>query len=288
MALLVQPLVRRKLIFDIRGLMAEEYADAGRWTRDGAPYRLTEWIQGVGLRRADGFVVLTQRVRRKLWGEQPANVQVIPCCVDFERLAPGERDVRAELRLGDGPVMIYLGKLTGVYMDREMAVFFSVARRDRPDLTFLVVTQSPAESIVDELGRAGLQADAYRITSAPSADVGAYLAAADFAICFCHPKPSLIAASPTKVGEYLAAGLPVVSGPDVGDTDAVLSANRAGVIVERFDDESYAHASATVLQQVADGETAARCRQVAHDVFSLRDVAVPRYDALYRTLGRTR
>ena len=29
------------MIFDLRGLMAEEYVDAGRWRRGGLPYRLT-------------------------------------------------------------------------------------------------------------------------------------------------------------------------------------------------------------------------------------------------------
>jgi glycosyltransferase involved in cell wall biosynthesis len=117
--------------------------------------------------------------------------------------------------------------------------------------------------------------------------VGAYLAAADFAICFCHPKPSLIAASPTKIGEYLAAGLPVVSGPDVGDTDTILRDERAGVIVHDFGDEAYERAAAEILELAADGQSRARCRHVAERVFSLREVGIPRYDALYRQIAAT-
>jgi glycosyltransferase involved in cell wall biosynthesis len=286
MALLTRPLLRRKILFDLRGLMAEEYADAGRWTRDGMPYRITEWIQRVGLRRASGFVVLTERVRQRLWGTTPpANVAVIPCCADFARLEPTGRDIRAELGLGDRPTMVYVGKLTGVYMDREMADFFVVARRAQPDLALLVLTQSPPDSIIDELARAEVPEDAYRITSASPGDVGTYLSACDFAICFCHPKPSLIASSPTKVGEYLAAGLPVVSGPDVGDTDAILQNDRVGVVVEQFDDAAYERAAATILEQATDPEIRARCRQVAHERFSLQEVGIPRYDALYRALA---
>jgi glycosyltransferase involved in cell wall biosynthesis len=289
MALLARPLARARIIFDIRGLLADEYADAGRWARDGAPYRITTWIQDVGLRRADGFVVLTNAVRRQLWGDAcPENVRVIPCCADFARLAPGERDVRAALGLGDGPLMIYLGKLTGVYMDREMADFFAAARRARPELKLLVLTQSPADSIRDELRRAGVPDEAYRITSAASDEVGAYLAAADFAICFCHPKPSLIASSPTKIGEYLAAGLPVVSGPRVGDTDTILRDERAGVVVTEFSDAAYERAAAEILELADDPASRARCRDVAERVFSLREVGIPRYDELYRRLATTR
>jgi glycosyltransferase involved in cell wall biosynthesis len=289
MALLARPFTRPRMIFDIRGLLAEEYADAGRWARDGTAYRLTNWIQSVGLRRADGFVVLTNAVRRQLWGESPPNnVHVIPCCADFARLAPRGVDVRAALALGDGPLMIYVGKLTGVYMDREMADFFAAARRTRPDLSFLVLTQSPANSITDELARAGVADDAYRIASAAADEVGDYLAAADFAICFCHPKPSLIAASPTKIGEYLAAGLPVVSGPRVGDTDAILREERAGVVVTEFIDAAYESAAVEILALAADPESRARCRSVAERVFSLREVGIPRYDALYRQIATMR
>jgi glycosyltransferase involved in cell wall biosynthesis len=286
MALLARSITRRRLIFDIRGLLAEEYVDAGRWVRGGAPYRITTWIQGVGLRRADGFVVLTERVRRVLFGEAARpRTYVIPCCADFDRLAPGARDVRAELELGDRPVMVYVGKLTGVYMDREMADFFAIARRHEPGLVFLVLTQSPADSIVDELRRAGVPDDAYRITQAPASEVGTYLATSSFAICFCHPKPSLIASSPTKIGEYLAAGLPVVSGPDVGDTDTILRERQAGVVVEAFDDAAYEQAAQRMLTLLREPGIRERCRTVAQRVFSLDEVGIPRYDALYREIA---
>jgi glycosyltransferase involved in cell wall biosynthesis len=289
MGLLARIPTRRRLIFDIRGLLAEEYVDAGRWARGGAPYRITTWIQDVALRRADGFVVLTERVRRQLFGEAPQpRVYVIPCCADFARLEPGGADVRSALDLANEPLMVYVGKLTGVYMDREMAEFFAVAHRQQPDLRFLVLTQSPADSIVDELQRAGVPPDAYRITAAASSEVGSYLAVSDFAICFCHPKPSLIASSPTKIGEYLAAGLPVVSGPAVGDTDAILRERNAGIVVEQFTEQDYARAAADVLALASEPDVRARCRGVAREVFSLDEVGVPRYDALYRNVAALR
>jgi glycosyltransferase involved in cell wall biosynthesis len=286
MTMLARPFTRSRIVFDIRGLLADEYADAGRWDRDGAAYRITDWIQRVGLRRADGFVVLTERVRRQLWGETPpATAHVIPCCADFDRLAASDIDVRAALGLGKRPIMIYVGKLTGVYMDREMADFFAVARSANPDLAFMILTQSSAESIVDELRRAGIPERDYRIATAASQEVGAYLAAADFAICFCHPKPSLIAASPTKIGEYLAAGLPVVSGPDVGDTDAILRDERVGAIVPDFGEDAYERAAAEMLRLAADDDARERCREVARRRFSLTGVGIPRYDALYRQIA---
>jgi glycosyltransferase involved in cell wall biosynthesis len=138
--------------------------------------------------------------------------------------------------------------------------------------------------MLEELRRAGVPDDAYRITSAAPEHVGDHLAVASFAICFCHPKPSLIAASPTKVGEYLAAGLPVVSGPGVGDTDAILRGERAGVVVEEFTEDAYEQAARELLEMGTEPDARRRCRDVAERRFSLAGVGIPRYDALYRRI----
>src|SRR3954451_2640943 len=86
-ALVVRRLTGCRLIFDVRGLMAEEYVDAGRWREEGVAYRLTRSVQRAGLRRADGVVTLTDAVRPHLFGAgRPPRSEVIPCCADLERL----------------------------------------------------------------------------------------------------------------------------------------------------------------------------------------------------------
>ena len=238
MGLIVKWLTGCRLIFDIRGLLGDEYVDMGRWARDGVAYRITKRIQRAAIARADGIVVLTQRVRDHLFRSNgPARATVIPCCVDLDRLGENPAEAgrtRAELGLEGRSVMVYVGKLTEPYMDREMADFFAVARSLDPELAFVVLTQAPAASMASELVRAGIPDSAYRITSADPAAMGGHLAMAEFAICFCRPTFARIASSPTKIGEYLGAGLPVVSGPGIGDGDELLSGRGVGVIVDGF------------------------------------------------------
>ena len=79
MAMLAAPFASHRLIFDIRGLMAEEYVDTGRWRRGGIAFLITKRVERAAIRRACGTVVLTQRVRRALFGERRrADVFVIP------------------------------------------------------------------------------------------------------------------------------------------------------------------------------------------------------------------
>jgi len=291
MGLIVRRLTGCRLIFDIRGLLGDEYVDMGRWPRGGVAYRITRRIQRAAIARADGIVVLTERVRDHLFGsEGPRRATVIPCCVDLDRL--GENPVaagpvRARLGLDGNSVMVYVGKLTEPYMDREMAEFFAVARRLDPELAFMVLTQAPPGSMVSELATVGLAESAYRITRADPAAIGAYLAMAEFAICFCRPTFARIASSPTKIGEYLGAGLPVVSGPRIGDGDELLAGRGVGVIVDGFCDRGYEDAAKQILALASDPACRARCQEVAREVYSLEDVGIPRYDLLYRRLAQT-
>ena len=214
-ALIVRRLTGCRLIFDVRGLMAEEYVDAGRWKEDGVPYRLTQAVQQAGLKRADGVVTLTDAVRPYLFGaDRRPRTHVIPCCADLERLEElsGAREAtRRELGNADRRVMVYVGKFTGWYMEREMVDFFAAARRLDPALLFLVLTQADEDVFRRELARAGVRDEDVRVTRAEPHEVGRYLAAADFGISFIRRCFSKVSSSPTKIGEYLGAGLPVVS-----------------------------------------------------------------------------
>src|SRR6185295_10524822 len=82
MAMLARTLAPCRTIFDVRGLMAEEYADAGVWREGSKVYRAVKWLERAGLRRADQVVVLTERMRAWLSESGQARaekVTVIPC-----------------------------------------------------------------------------------------------------------------------------------------------------------------------------------------------------------------
>jgi len=293
MGLIVKRLSGCRLIFDLRGLMAEEYVDAGNWKRGGLAYRLTERVQGAAIRRADGMVMLTEAVRRHLFGQGNGTAlrAVIPCCVDlvsFNGGAPAAADVRRELGVGERPIMVYVGKFSGWYLEREMVDFFATARQQRPDLVFLVLTQSDQAIIEGEFARVGAGADDYRVLRVAPEEVGRYLSAAEFGLSFVRPCFSKISSSPTKIGEYLAAGLPVVSTAGIGDVDGLLEGDHVGVLVRELAAAGYETAAQAALALAADPEARERCRQVAREALSLEEVGIPRYDGLYRTVAGSR
>lgn len=290
MFLLAGPLLRQtRFIFDIRGLMAEEYEDAGRWRRGSGPWRLAKLVERRAIAAADGIVVLTHRVREHLFGKTPDDrVRVIPCCADLTQIAEGTKrgpGMRQELGLEQVPVLIYVGKLTGWYLQGAMVDFFVHARAKLPGLHFLVLTQSAPEIIDREFARLDVDASERTILRSAPQDVGAYLAAADAAVSFIRPSFSKISSSPTKIGEYLGAGLPIVCGAGIGDVDATLAHHRTGVLLDGFSVADLDRGAERLAELISDPEHGDRSRRTAQEELSLDGVGVPAYDLLYRRVA---
>jgi glycosyltransferase involved in cell wall biosynthesis len=106
--------------------------------------------------------------------------------------------------------------------------------------------------------------------------------ASDAAISFIRPCPSKISSSPTKIGEYLAAGLPIVTSTGIGDVDTLVGRDGIGVLVESFDRDAYSQAARQLWAAVADPRAISRRMSLAEERLSLQRVGIPAYDAVYR------
>ncbi|MGI8837271.1 MAG: glycosyltransferase [Pyrinomonadaceae bacterium] len=289
MALWAQKFVYVKLIFDIRGLMAEEYRDAAIWTERSLTFRVVKALERAGIRRADQIVVLTERLREWLVSSRLKNVnqiEVIPCCVDTERFERQDSVGKGgELSQADRFEVIYAGSLIGLYLVEEMGRFFQAIKKKRPDAFLRILSVSPPEQGAAALSRAGLSETDFDIRKVPPSDVPAYLRHARLGVSFRKPAFAQIAASPTKIPEYLAAGLPVVCNAGIGDMDKLVQREQVGVVLRHFDDNAYQRAADEALLIAQDPEIREHCRRVAWVNFDLQTVGGPRYVNVYRRLA---
>lgn len=305
MALLARRLAPCRTVFDVRGLMAEEYADAGVWREGSSIYRAVKWLERTGLRRADQVVVLTERMRAWLADSGLARaekVTVIPCCVGLSRFAgDGAEDEGVAVRsvidesvavrreVGDVDdesfEVVYAGAATGLYLLEEMARFFLAVRELRPRAFFRVLTRSDAGHVSEVLRRAGLSDGEFRVGAVEPSQVPVYLKRARLGLSFRKPTFSQIAASPTKIPEYLAAGLPAVSNAGIGDTDELLERERVGIVVRGFTREEFASAAARAVSLAEDVDTRVRCAEAARRHFDLVTVGGARYLSVYRRIA---
>jgi glycosyltransferase involved in cell wall biosynthesis len=292
--LLAKRLTGARLIFDIRGLLADEYVDSGNWPAGGYLYRLTKAAERWLCRSSDGFVVLTERAKEMLFPDGAAGtrpVEVIPCCVSAERFAAAERcdreTLRAELGLSGRLVFVYIGALGGYYLTRETAEFVAVARETDPRVYALVLTHGSAAVMVEALRGAGFSDRDYRVTQAPPEEVPLFLRAADVGLALIRPSFARTSASPTKFAEYLAAGLPVVATAGIGDLDAHIEEGRVGVLLRGFDRPATLDALRAVEELRRDPLLAERCRREARARYDLATIGGERYRRLYGAVLRS-
>ena len=104
-------------------------------------------------------------------------------------------------------------------------------------------------------------------------------------LAFIKPSLSKWASSPTKVAEYLAAGLPVITNRGIGDLDEIICAERVGVAVTEFSDDAYREGARQLAALLADKTLRTRCVAVARRYFDLELIGWTRYRAVYEQLA---
>jgi glycosyltransferase involved in cell wall biosynthesis len=277
------------MIFDLRGLMAEEYVDAEHWREGGVPYRLTKAAERRILASTDAIVTLTERIWpiiREWQGLRGRTVhhEVIPCCVDLSLFKFSEEERarrRAELGLGDRFTMVYSGSLDGWYLTEKMADFFASFQRRNRSAHLLWLTTGSHDRVRELMRSRGVESGNFSVLSIASAAVPSYLAAADAGLAFIKRCVSKVASSPTKNGEYLACGLPLVINAGVGDSDGLINDWKAGVLIENFTEEEYAEAGREIAAMAARPEVRKSARSVAEQLFDLNAIGTERYASLY-------
>jgi glycosyltransferase involved in cell wall biosynthesis len=291
MALAVSLLSGRKFLYDSDSLLSEEYADTGHWAPDGTAYKVTAWFERQSRRRADSVVTLSERLRRDFVEEYgvSAPVAVIPCCVDETRFSfdPRARELRrAELGVGGETLFVYMGKVGERYLVGETFDLFKAARERVGPARLLILSGDDPEAFHRIAAARGVRPELYDVRHSAHEDVSGWLSAADAGLALIRSVRCERGSSPIKTAEYLAAGLPVVITPGIGDHSALVEREGVGVVVDPAAPGGCEEGAARLGELLARGgeDLRVRCRRAAERHFSLEGVGVARYAAVYEAL----
>lgn len=268
---------------DLRGFWVDEKVYRGRLREGGLVYRLAKRLEAQVLRASGAIISLSDRGSRALrdftvWHDRsPPPMTTIPTCVDTDRFVPDMSAPRSQRVFG------YVGSLSAEYLPEHIVGYFAAALARFPGSRLQLVSRSSAAPVLALAARHGLPQDSIGLVACRPDQVPAQIARFDVALSFIRPHFSKLASCPTKVGEYLAAGVPVVGNAGIGDMDALLGDGRVGFLLRDFDAGSIGESLRHLQSLWSDAGLAARCRAVALSQFSLRE-GVDRYDAVYRML----
>lgn len=276
-------LLRRPFIFYNEGFWPDEQVEARVWGADSLSHRLASGVLNGLHRSADGVVALSQRARNRIImlrnSACPDSVIQVSSSVDLAAFPAG---VLPPAREG----MVYIGSLGGRYQIEKMAAFVRASFSVMGEQPVTILSHSDHAMIARRLQAGGLEPHQYRLGFVRHEEMAAELGRYRAGLFFLADGPGAHACSPTKIGEYWAAGLPVVSTNGVGDVDEIVRRERVGVLIGEGGDAQLAKAARELADLLADPELPARCRRAAERHYALMQT-VDRQAALYRRLGKS-
>lgn len=286
-ALLVHKLTGTPFIFDMRALWPEELITAGRLTRGSLMHKALAWIERACLKNAAAVVSLTHSAVDYLQQQYPQELKaqklvVIPTCADLRRFVPGEAANAAGPE--SGPVYSCVGTvLSGWFHLDWLAAFFHTVAAQDPQARFEIITRDDATLVRQQLGGDAKFQARVRVFGLPSEEVHHAVQKHDVSAMFFTQGVSKLGSSPTRMGEILGCGLPVVANSGVGDVARIIERYRVGVLVNEGTPATMARALSQLKELKRDPQLPVRCRQAAEEVFSLES-GTQAYSELYRAV----
>jgi len=285
-----------KFLHDIREFYADSRVDGGMWPLSNPLYKFIfnyfKKQEALQVKASDGIVCLTHAAEKiiRQWPEfkNGTPLAVIPCSADLELFDPAkisaEEKLALEQKLGIGAndfIVSYLGSIGGWYLTAEMLRFCKVLSERLPAAKFLFISPHRHEVITAEAQKHGLAAGKIITQKATRREVPLLLSLSDYSIFFIKPCYSKQSSSPTKHGEIMAMGIPLITNNGVGDVEMIVDKYDAGIVLADFTNAAM-EAAANAVADKKNYEAAA-IRAGATDFYALTK-AVVQYKNMYKTI----
>ncbi len=285
-----------KFLNDIRDFYADSRRDDGSWNEKSfifrSVYKFFKKKEKEETEENDGMVCLTHKAKKIIktfpYYKQRIPLEVIPCSVDMHLFDPDNIDMDLkkafEKKLGiakNDIIFSYLGSVGGWYLIDEMMAFFKAINHTVPGAKFLFISPHQHQRIYLMASKAGIPNDKIIVTKAQRNEMPALLSFSNYSIFFIKSCYSKQASSPTKHGEIMAMGIPVITNSGVGDVAEIIKKYNSGIIMESLTELDYLKTAQLLSQKNYFDKIA--IRNGAKDYFALEN-AVSKYRDIYNLI----
>lgn len=286
---------RVKFIFDMRGFWADERIDGNIWNLSNPVFkRVYNYFKRRELEffeESDYTISLTYAGKKEISkitaknNTESSPIQVIPCCVDNELFDKAKihtdniATLKQSLNISKKQFVLgYVGSIGTWYMLHEMILFFKKLIDHKPNSVFLFVTKEDPDYIFDQFQSNGIDRNNIRIVASGRENMPSYISLFNWSIFFIKPIFSKQASSPTKQGEIMSMGKPIICNSGVGDTEEIINKYSAGIVIDKFDETTFAQSINEMEKFQVNSE---KIRKGAIDFFSL-ETGINNYAKVYQ------
>lgn len=224
---------RVPFVFEVRDLWPEGILAAGVGRDNTLFARTLAAVSTFLYKRADRIVVVSPAYEIDLisQGVESSKISVIPNGVETDVFTPGTApELRQHLGLDDRFVVSFVGTIG---LAHGLAVVLEAARRlrtDAPDILFLMVGEGTERSMLERRARDEGLDNIRFLGEIPRDAVPEILRASNSALVLLKRAAAYEKVIPSKMLEFMAAGLPIVLGVE-GQARSLLDEAGAGIAV---------------------------------------------------------
>ena len=280
-AWLVSKTTKVPFVFDMRALWPEEMIDAGRLERDSIIHQMLVWVESKLLKDAAHVVSLTQAAVDYLKMQQPflenQKFSVITTCVDLEKFKLNTAANKPEKIGTMGTVISGWYHLDWLFLSLKTQL-----KRDS-NSKLKIVTRDSEEILREMASKYDLQQSKLEIMSSSPNDIAKNISDLKAGLLYFTAGVSKLGSAPTRMGEFLACGIPVIGNRGVGDMASLIEKYRVGVVIEDGSQKSIDQALDNLDELYTDKELSKRCRYAAEEYFSA-DNGADKYRKIYKAI----
>ncbi len=256
------------VLWDVRSLWSDQRLLIGTPGWNKLTAKAARALENLAARKSSAMTTLTAAVVPILQQRHkriPSIREVIPTCVQTSKFLPSP--------MPQGRVTCLLSGTFNNYYDINRMK--QVLDEIRKSMDLFVIWARAGESPTERLG-----VGEDLIITASHSEMPRLVQESHFGIAICKQDnlDSLAAAVPTKIGEFLASGRPVVVSDGIGDLDQMLTSTKTGVVVNQSD--TLETISSQIRSLLSDSMTPDRCRALAMQHFDM-EKSVDRYLEIY-------
>lgn len=282
-----------KFIFDMRGFWADERVEGGIWSLQNPLYKYAYHYfkrkEKEFLQESDAIVSLTENAKEEIlsWNEIriiPEKISVIPCCTDLDFFSPSTIDsekktaLKKELGIAEADfILSYSGSIGTWYLLDEMLQFFKMLLIEKPSSKLLFITPEPVQTIFTAASQFQIDHSRLIIRAASRNEMPLFLSLSNASIFLIRNTFSKKASSPTKMGELMSMGIPVICNSGIGDVDRVINKTRSGIVLKELNEEQYKIGVKKLLETTFPAQ---ELRKGAENFFSLQQ-GIQDYQKIY-------
>jgi len=271
-----------KSIFDMRGFWFDEKVDSGLWKKKSLSYRIGKKIEILLLKNSNIIISLSESGKKELekmniLRNKKSLIYVIRTCTDLKKFNKQSILKKPSITLG------YIGTVRGWYLFDPVLKVFKYLKKKQPNSKLRILNINDHDYIKTMINKYNFNNEDIYIGESKFANIQKEMNKIDIGVFFIKPTFSKKASCATKLGEFLASGIPIITNDGVGDHSEILTNSKTGIIIKDFHELNIKKSVDLIENLINDPNLQNRCHNVSKNLFSL-EKGVLSYLKIYNAL----